>query len=43
MILLRVALSIACLSAVVTLATGLPIATSAAIVTLIFIAALISV
>lgn len=42
MIVLRIALSIACLSAAVTLATGLPIITSAAIVALIFITALVS-
>lgn len=42
MIVLRVALAIACLSAAVTLATGLPIITSAAIVALIFITALVS-
>lgn len=43
MIVLRVALAIACLSAAVTLATGLPIITSAAIVALIFITALVSI
>lgn len=42
MIALRIALAIACLSAAVTLATGLPIITSAAIVALIFITALVS-
>jgi len=39
---IRVTLAIACLSAAVTLATGLPIITSAAIVALIFITALVS-
>ena len=42
MIVLRVTLAIACLSAAVTLATGLPIITSAAIVALIVITALVS-
>lgn len=42
MTVLRVILAIACLSATVTLATGLPIITSAAIVVLIFITALVS-
>lgn len=42
MIVLRVTLAIACLSATVTLATGLPIITSAAIVALIFITAIVS-
>ena len=43
MIVLRVTLAIACLSAATTLATGLPIITSAAIVALIFITALVSI
>ena len=43
MIVLRVTLAISCLSAAVTLATGLPIITSAAIVALIFITALVSI
>ena len=43
MIVLRVTLAIDCLSAAVTLATGLPIITSAAIVALIFITALVSI
>lgn len=42
MIVLRVTLAIACLAAAVTLATGLPIITSAAIVALIFITAIVS-
>lgn len=43
MTVLRVTLAIAGLSAAVTLATGLPIITSAAIVALIFITALVSI
>ena len=42
MIVIRIVLSVTCLSAAVTLATGLPILTSAAIVALIFITALVS-
>lgn len=43
MTVLRVTLAIVCLSAAVTLATGLPIITSAAIVALIFITAIVSI